>query len=66
MDYLRHYLDVRRVTAPEPERLPTLDRLERDYVAYLLAVTSNVTEVSRILRVSRNTVYHKSEPSRAS
>lgn len=64
MDYLRHYLDVRRVT--EPERLPTLDRLERDYVAYLRAVTSNVTETSRILGVSRNTVYHKSEPSRAS
>ena len=66
MDYLRHYLDVRRVTEPEPELLPTLDRLERDYVAYLLAVTSNVTETSRILGVSRNTVYHKSEPSRAS
>ncbi len=67
MGYLRHYLDLRGATAPEAEKLPTLERLERDYVAYLLDVTSrNVTEVSRILRVSRNTVYHKSDLSQAS
>ena len=69
MGYLRYYLDLRtgRAPAPKAEQLPTLERLERDYVAYLLAVTSrNVTEVSRILGVSRNTVYHKSDLSPAS
>ncbi len=67
MGYLRHYLDLRTGSAPEAEQLPSLERLERDYVAYLLAVTSrNVTEVSRILGVSRNTVYHKSDLSQAS
>lgn len=67
MCYLRLYLDLRTGNAPEAGKLPTLERLERDYIAYLLAVTSrNVTEVSRILGVSRNTVYHKSDVSRAS
>jgi DNA-binding NtrC family response regulator len=67
MGYLRHYLDLRTGSVPEEEKLPTLERLERDYIAYLLAVTSrNVTEVSRILGVSRNTVYHKSDLSQAS
>lgn len=42
------------------EDFPTLRDLERDYILFLLAVTdSNRSEVSRILRISRSTLYNK-------
>jgi transcriptional regulator of acetoin/glycerol metabolism len=43
-----------------PAGLPTLETLQKDYIAYLLDVTdNNRAEVSRILEIARSTLYHK-------
>jgi DNA-binding NtrC family response regulator len=59
--YLQRYLgldDRREYKAPAG--LPTLRALERDYIRFLLEVTArNRAEVSRILDISRSTLYHK-------
>jgi DNA-binding NtrC family response regulator len=59
--YLQRYLglDERREYA-NPAGFPTLRTLERDYIRFLLEVTAkNRSEVSRILSISRSTLYHK-------
>lgn len=59
--YLQRYLgrDERREFAT-PAGLPTLETLEKDYIGYLLDITGqNRAEVSRILAISRSTLYHK-------
>jgi DNA-binding NtrC family response regulator len=59
--YLQRYLglDDRR-EYHEPAGLPTLRALEKDYIVFLLEVTArNRAEVSRILDISRSTLYHK-------
>lgn len=54
--YLDHYLEITAQTAD----LPSLRRLERDYLAYLIDLTAhNITEVSRILAISRTSVYQR-------
>ncbi len=61
--YLERYLglDERREYAT-PAGLPTLRTLEKDYIQFLLEVTArNRSEVSRILDISRSTLYHKIE-----
>jgi transcriptional regulator of acetoin/glycerol metabolism len=59
--YLERYLglDERREYG-EPAGLPSLRTLEKDYILFLLEVTAhNRAEVSRILDISRSTLYHK-------
>jgi DNA-binding NtrC family response regulator len=59
--YLQRYLglDDSREYA-QPAGLPSLRTLERDYIRFLLDVTArNRTEVSRILAISRSSLYHK-------
>jgi len=59
--YLQRYLGLdERREYHEPAGLPTLRALERDYILFLLDVTArNRAEVSRILEISRSTLYHK-------
>lgn len=64
-EYLQSYLESRTHTAaPKETLLPTLDDLRRAYISYLLDLTfHNVSQVARILDVSRTTLYnvlHKS------
>jgi len=59
--YLQRYLglDERREYA-KPAGFPTLRDLEKDYISFLLEITdNNRAEVSRILAISRSTLYHK-------
>ena len=59
--YLQRYLglDEGRKYA-QPAGFPTLRDLEKDYIGFLLEITDhNRAEVSRILAVSRSTLYHK-------
>jgi len=59
--YLQRYLglDERREYA-KPAGFPTLRDLEKDYIGFLLEITDrNRAEVSRILAISRSTLYHK-------
>jgi len=59
--YLQRYLglDESRQYA-QPAGFPTLRDLEKDYIGFLLEITANNrAEVSRILAVSRSTLYHK-------
>ncbi len=59
--YLQRYLglDDRR-EYHQPAGLPTLKTLEKDYIRYLLEITEdNRSEVSRILDISRSTLYKK-------
>jgi DNA-binding NtrC family response regulator len=59
--YLQRYLglDEGREYA-RPAGFPTLRMLEKDYISFLLDVTAqNRAEVSRILAISRSTLYHK-------
>jgi DNA-binding NtrC family response regulator len=59
--YLQRYLGLeegREFT--KPAGFPTLKALEKDYIGFLLEVTDhNRAEVSRILAISRSTLYHK-------
>jgi DNA-binding NtrC family response regulator len=59
--YLQRYLGLaegREYTAPAG--FPTLRMLEKDYISFLLDITAqNRAEVSRILAISRSTLYHK-------
>ncbi len=59
--FLQRYLrEMDGLPVPGPGEFPTLRDLERDYIAFLLAVTDfNRSEVSRILRISRSTLYNK-------
>lgn len=59
--YLQRYLGLdERREYRIPAGLPTLQALEKDYIRFLLEVTArNRTEVSRILDISRSTLYHK-------
>jgi DNA-binding NtrC family response regulator len=59
--YLQRYLGLdERREYEAPAGLPTLRALERDYILFLLDVTArNRAEVSRILDISRSTLYHK-------
>ncbi len=59
--YLQRYLglDEEREFA-KPAGFPTLKALEKDYIEFLLEITDqNRAEVSRILAISRSTLYHK-------
>ncbi len=59
--YLQRYLglDEEREFA-KPAGFPTLRALEKDYIGFLLEITDqNRAEVSRILDISRSTLYHK-------
>jgi DNA-binding NtrC family response regulator len=59
--YLQRYLglDEAREFA-RPAGFPTLRTLEKDYIGFLLDITAqNRAEVSRILAISRSTLYHK-------
>lgn len=54
------YLDFYLETVNGNPDLPTLRELEKDYISFLLEVTKhNITQVSRILAISRTAVYHK-------
>jgi DNA-binding NtrC family response regulator len=59
--YLQRYLGLdEQREYREPAGLPTLRTLEKDYIRFLLDVTArNRAEVSRILDISRSTLYHK-------
>jgi DNA-binding NtrC family response regulator len=59
--YLQRYLGLdERREYNKPAGLPTLRALEKDYILFLLDVTArNRAEVSRILDISRSTLYHK-------
>jgi len=59
--YLQRYLGLdERREYQKPAGLPTLRTLEKDYILFLLDVTArNRAEVSRILDISRSTLYHK-------
>jgi len=59
--YLQRYLGLDEVREfSRPAGFPTLRDLEKDYIGFLLEVTSgNRAEVSRILGISRSTLYHK-------
>jgi DNA-binding NtrC family response regulator len=59
--YLQRYLGLEEGREfVKPAGFPTLRMLERDYIGFLLEVTDqNRAEVSRILDISRSTLYHK-------
>jgi DNA-binding NtrC family response regulator len=59
--YLERYLGLEAGReSTKPAGFPTLRALERDYITFLLVVTDqNRAEVSRILAISRSTLYHK-------
>jgi len=59
--YLQRYLGLEEGREfAKPAGFPTLRALERDYNGFLLEVTDqNRAEVSRILAISRSTLYHK-------
>ncbi len=59
--YLQRYLGLDEHREYKiPAGLPTLKTLEKDYIGYLLDLTdNNRAEVSRILEISRSTLYHK-------
>ena len=59
--YLQRYLGLEEGREfIKPAGFPTLKALERDYITFLLEVTDqNRAEVSRILAISRSTLYHK-------
>jgi DNA-binding NtrC family response regulator len=59
--YLERYLGLdEKREYREPAGLPSLRTLEKDYILFLLEVTAhNRAEVSRILEISRSTLYHK-------
>jgi DNA-binding NtrC family response regulator len=59
--YLQRYLGLDEGREfGRPAGFPTLETLEKDYIGFLLEVTDqNRTEVSRILAISRSTLYHK-------
>jgi len=59
--YLQRYLGLDEEREyHKPAGLPTLRVLEKDYILFLLDVTArNRAEVSRILDISRSTLYHK-------
>ena len=59
--YLQRYLGLEEGREfAKPAGFPTLRALERDYIGFLLEVTDqNRAEVSRILGISRSTLYHK-------
>jgi DNA-binding NtrC family response regulator len=59
--YLQRYLGLEEGREfAKPAGFPTLKALEKDYIGFLLEVTDhNRAEVSRILAISRSTLYHK-------
>jgi DNA-binding NtrC family response regulator len=59
--YLQRYLGLREGREhARPAGFPTLKTLEKDYISFLLEITDqNRAEVSRILAISRSTLYHK-------
>ncbi len=59
--YLQRYLGLEEGREfVKPAGFPTLRALEKDYIGFLLEVTGqNRAEVSRILAISRSTLYHK-------
>jgi len=59
--YLQRYLGLDEERAfDRPTGFPSLKTLEKDYIRFLLDVTGrNRAEVSRILAISRSTLYHK-------
>jgi DNA-binding NtrC family response regulator len=59
--YLQRYLGLdERREYTRPAGFPTLRMLEKDYIGFLLDITAqNRAEVSRILAISRSTLYHK-------
>jgi len=57
---LKSYLDFYLETSEKTSALPTLRELESDYIGYLLEATRhNITQVSRILDISRTALYNK-------
>jgi DNA-binding NtrC family response regulator len=59
--YLQRYLGIDEDREyVKPAGFPTLKALEKDYIGFLLDITDhNRAEVSRILAISRSTLYHK-------
>ena len=59
--YLQRYLGLDEEREfHKPAGFPTLRALEKDYIGFLLEITDqNRAEVSRILDISRSTLYHK-------
>jgi DNA-binding NtrC family response regulator len=59
--YLQRYLGLHDgLEFARPAGFPTLEMLEKDYIGFLLEITGqNRAEVSRILAISRSTLYHK-------
>lgn len=59
--YLQRYLGLEEGREfARPAGFPTLRALEKDYIGFLLEITDqNRAEVSRILAISRSTLYHK-------
>lgn len=59
--YLQRYLGLDEERAfVSPAGFPTLKALEKAYIGFLLEITGqNRAEVSRILAISRSTLYHK-------
>jgi len=60
-EYLYSYLESRKqADAPDEYVLPTLDDLQSAYISYLLELTfHNISQVAKILKVSRTTLYNK-------
>ena len=57
---LKNYLDFYLETSEKTAALPTLRELECDYIEFLLEATRhNITQVSRILDISRTALYNK-------
>ncbi len=57
-----HKSDTFVVPAEDPEYLPTLDELERRYIARVLKVVNgNKTQAAKVLGVDRRTLYRKLE-----
>jgi DNA-binding NtrC family response regulator len=62
--YLDGFLEAKtRPGGGDPERMPTLDEIKNDYIAYLLDRTFwNKSLTARILNISRTALYDRLAP----
>jgi DNA-binding NtrC family response regulator len=57
--FLRYYLSQNSKNSLINE-LPTMEKLKKEYISYLLKVTDkNILETAKILNISRSSLYQK-------
>lgn len=57
--FLRYYLSQNSKN-PLIDELPTMEKLKKEYISYLLKLTDkNIFETAKILNISRSSLYQK-------